>query len=141
MKNRRDCNCPCHSGGVVVRPIPYCDSVKKDRPDTERLMLCQTSNFYSTSLSFELLAGSTQFVMPPVLSINRVIGNFGVHSMSRPRANRNQMEGFMYGIVFVAIHTNVRCLSVLVCRSNRCQRKECKNPFLLPHAVSPLSLL
>jgi hypothetical protein len=29
-------------------------------------------------------AGSTRFVIPPVLSINRVIGNWGVHSMSRP---------------------------------------------------------
>jgi hypothetical protein len=27
MKNRRDCNCPCHSGGVVVHPVPCCDGI------------------------------------------------------------------------------------------------------------------
>jgi hypothetical protein len=25
MKNRRDCNCPCHSGSVLVHPVPCCD--------------------------------------------------------------------------------------------------------------------
>src|SRR4029077_16463173 len=39
---------------------------------------------YSTAFSGDLLAGSTQFAIQPVLSINRVIGNCGAQSMSRP---------------------------------------------------------
>jgi hypothetical protein len=27
MKNRRDCNCPCHSGSVVFHPVPCCDGM------------------------------------------------------------------------------------------------------------------
>jgi hypothetical protein len=27
MENRRDCNCPCHSGSVAVHPVPCCDGV------------------------------------------------------------------------------------------------------------------
>ena len=58
---------------------------RKASPDIGRLECSyQAGQFYSTAFSFELLAGSTQLVMPPVLSIKRVIGNCGVHSMSRP---------------------------------------------------------
>ena len=39
---------------------------------------------YSAALSFELLAGSTQFVTPPVLATKRVIGNCGAQSTSVP---------------------------------------------------------
>jgi hypothetical protein len=27
MKSRRDCNCACHSGSVVVHPVPCCDGI------------------------------------------------------------------------------------------------------------------
>lgn len=27
MKSRRECNCPCHSGTVVVHPVPCCDGI------------------------------------------------------------------------------------------------------------------
>jgi hypothetical protein len=27
MKRRRDCNCPCHRGGVVVHVVPCCDGM------------------------------------------------------------------------------------------------------------------
>jgi len=156
-----------------------------------------------------LLADSTQFVIPPVVSTKRVIGNCGAQSTSVPLklpvtlvpkktatdpssrrtpfpplpvivvppndaaardrgailgnqcqsihtlnddvffasarngyrarpfriANRNQMEGFTDGIVFVAIDANIRCLSVLACRPNGDQQKQCKNPCSLPHHV------
>jgi hypothetical protein len=25
MKSRRDCDCPCHSGGVLLHVVPCCD--------------------------------------------------------------------------------------------------------------------
>jgi len=27
MKNRQDCNCPCHHGGVAVHVVPCCDGM------------------------------------------------------------------------------------------------------------------
>ena len=40
MKSRRECNCPCHSGTVVVHPVPCCDGIlgymkKKDQPEMD----------------------------------------------------------------------------------------------------------
>ena len=38
MKNRRDCNCPCHSGSVVVHPVPCCDGIlgyMKQKPPSD----------------------------------------------------------------------------------------------------------
>jgi len=27
MKSRDHCNCPCHSGSIVVHPVPCCDGL------------------------------------------------------------------------------------------------------------------
>ena len=27
MKSRRDCNCPCHCGGVAVHVVPCCEGI------------------------------------------------------------------------------------------------------------------
>src|SRR5947207_1904972 len=27
MKSRHDCDCPCHSGSVLVHPVPCCDGL------------------------------------------------------------------------------------------------------------------
>jgi len=40
MKNRRDCNCPCHSGSVLLHPVPCCDGTlgylkKKPKGDSK----------------------------------------------------------------------------------------------------------
>lgn len=38
MKNRKDCDCPCHSGSVVVHPVPCCDGIlgyMKKRPQLD----------------------------------------------------------------------------------------------------------
>lgn|SRR6185369_14762320 len=44
---------------------------------------CRRRN-YSAAFDFELLAGSTQFVIPPVRATKRVIVNCGAQSMSTP---------------------------------------------------------
>src|SRR6476659_5707026 len=57
---------------------------KKGRPDGGRPDFALSWRVYFVIRRDAVAADSTQFVLPPVLSIKRVIGNFGLHSMSRP---------------------------------------------------------
>jgi hypothetical protein len=47
MKNRRDCDCPCHTGSVVVHPVPCCDGILgylKKKPKSEASPKKSTGN-------------------------------------------------------------------------------------------------
>src|SRR5207253_8078256 len=57
---------------------------RKAAPMSGRPISLRAQSFYFTGFSRELLADSTQFVIPPVLSTKRVIGNCGAQSTSRP---------------------------------------------------------
>src|SRR5712691_11649839 len=69
---------------VLHRSLPSGQYKRKATQTSGGLMSCHAGQFYSKVFSFELLAGSTQFVIPPVLSTKRVIGNFGAQSTSVP---------------------------------------------------------
>ena len=66
----------------VSRPLPR--DAKKSRPRRRAADFVSSCQSYSTAFSFELLSGSTQFVIPPVRATKRVIGNCGSQSTSRP---------------------------------------------------------
>ena len=56
----------------------------KARPPKHRAVMATAEPAYSRAFSRDLLRGSTQFVIPPVVSTKRVIGNCGAHSTSVP---------------------------------------------------------